>query len=57
MQPSETDKSPLLPVMVRNPVCAVGVGDVNLNHNQLGRIAEGERLDMFVHDNCAVVGR
>jgi hypothetical protein len=43
--------------MVRNPVRAIGVGNVSLDHNQLRRIVEGERFHVFVDDNRAVIGR
>jgi hypothetical protein len=57
MQTAETDKSSVAAVMVRNPIRSVGVRDVNLDHNQLWRIVEGETLNMFIHNHRPVVGR
>jgi hypothetical protein len=57
MQAAETDKSSVAAVMVRNPIRSVGVRDVNLDHNQLWCIVEGETLNMFIHNDRAVVGR
>lgn len=36
-------------------VCAVGVREVDLNHDEVGRVIEREWLDVFVNDDSVVV--
>jgi hypothetical protein len=35
--------------MIGNPVRPVCIGNVNLDHDQLWRVAKREQLHMFVH--------
>ena len=53
MQSAEADKGSPCAIVVGNPVGAVCVGDVDLDHDEVGRVVEGERLDVFVDDHCA----
>lgn len=41
--------------MIRQPICAAGVGDVDLNHHQVRAIREVQPLNMFVLDARIVV--
>lgn len=57
MQTSQTNERALAPAMVRDAIRALGVGNVNLDHNQFRRIVDGERFHMFVHNDRPVIGR
>jgi hypothetical protein len=57
MQPSQADECILASIMVCDFVGAVGVGDVNLDHDEVGLITETQLLDMFVHNHRMVIGR
>ena len=48
MQPAECDVRALATVVIGNPIGAIGVGDVDLDHHQVRLIVEVERLDVFV---------
>jgi hypothetical protein len=41
--------------MVRNAVGALGVGDVDLDHNQFLFIVDGERFHMLVDNDRPVI--
>ena len=56
VQASETDERALAAIVVCDAVGAVGVGDVDLDYDQVGGIVDGERLDMFVDDDGVVIG-
>ena len=43
--------------MVRDAIRAVGVGDVDLDHDQVGPVVGIERLDVLVDDHGLVVRR
>ena len=57
MQAAETDKRSFGAIVVRELVGAIGVGDVDLNDDQVGRVIDFQRFHMFIHDDRAVVGR
>src|ERR1700733_6474914 len=50
MQSAKTDKCAPATILVCNLVRPISVGDVNLDNNQLRRVAHGEWLHMFVHN-------
>jgi hypothetical protein len=48
MQTSHDDICAAPPTVIRDPVRAVCRGDVNLDDDKIGRVLEGEPLDMLV---------
>jgi hypothetical protein len=54
---SETDERTFASVVVRDPVCAVSIGDVDLDDDQVGSIVRIELFYVFVDDDGVVVGR
>lgn len=57
MQATETDERAFAAIVVSDAVSAVGVGDVDLNDDQIGGVVDGERLDVFVDDEGVVIRR
>ena len=45
------------PIVVGDAVGPIGIGDVGLDHHEIRPVVEGERLDMFVHENRLFVWR
>ena len=58
MQSTQRHEAASGPVVIRDPIGALGVGDVDLDHDQVGAIAGiGVKvLDMFVDDHRLVFG-
>jgi hypothetical protein len=54
MQATESDKRTGGAIGVGEAVGAVSVGDVDLNHDQVGPSARVVRLDVFVHDRGVI---
>ena len=50
VQPAERDVDATAPVVVRNPIGAPRGGDVDLNHDEVRRVRDVERLDVLVLD-------
>ena len=48
MQTTERDVGALTTVVIGDPIGAIGIGDVDLDHDQVGLIVQVKRLDMFV---------
>ena len=59
VQTAKRDEAAPCPVGVRQAIRAVGVGDVDLDHDQIRRTAvvDRQRLDVLVFDRRLVVGR
>ena len=57
MQASEADECASAAIVVGDPVGAVGVGDVDLDDDEIGGVVYSQRLDVFVDDEGGVIGR
>ena len=57
MQPTEADKSPLVPVMVRNLVRPPGGSNVHLNRDEVrnGIVIQMESFDVLVSGNVVSI--
>jgi hypothetical protein len=55
VQAAERDEAAARSVQIGQPVGAIGVGDVDLDDNQVRDIVECQRLDMLVLDDRAIV--
>ena len=57
MQPTQANEGSFRAVVVRNPVSAMGIRNVDLNHHQVGNIVEREPFYMLVHNEPTIVPR
>ena len=57
MQSAERDEHPAGAVVVGEPIRTVGVGDVDLDDDEIGLVVSGQPLDVLVDDHRLVVRR
>ncbi len=57
METAKANEGANTAVVVGDLVGAVGIGDVDLDDDEIGSVVEGERLNMLVDDDSVVVGR
>ena len=57
MEPAERDEGALRPIMVRQAIRAVRVGDVNLDHHEVRAVIGIERFNVLVDDYRLIVRR
>jgi len=56
VQSPERDEAAAGSVEIGQPVRAVGVRDVDLDDDEIRAVVQGQRPDMFVLDDCVVIG-
>ena len=57
MQAAKRDEDAARAVVISDAIGAAGVGDVDLNDDEIGLVVEGQGLDVLVNDGRLVVGR
>jgi hypothetical protein len=55
VQAAEGDEDASGAVVVREPIGAVGVGDVDLNQDEVGPVVDSQRLDVLIDDRGVIV--
>ena len=55
VEPAERHETALRPIVVRDAIGTVRVGDVGLDDDEVGPVARVERLDVFVDDHGFIV--
>jgi hypothetical protein len=56
VQSTERDEAAARSIQIGKPIRPIRIGDVDLDDDEIGRIVERERLDVFVFEDGAIVG-